>query len=790
MTEPHELRLAVAMNGGISLAVWIGGVATELHAFVEGRGEWTGARRQRDITTARIDVLAGTSAGGLNAVFLALAQAYDGADLALLRSMWLDLADFDGQLLRDPSTRDPSSFLDGDYFHDRLLAAIHALVKDKTRSERPVDLFTTATAVHGEIDDVRDDFGDTFPNNRHEVLFHFTGRYGTSGDFVPITTPADHLVRQLALASRATASFPFAFEPWFCDPHDHDVFTDDERRRVDLARARFLMDGGVLNNLPVDRAIDAVFELPAEGKVERVLAAVVPLHMRAGTDDARRRGDTRDKPFRVGPTVAAAALGIPRNENDATALRLVGENNDAFEANRSARHALYRQSFAHVVNASDALWESYRTRAAEQSLRATLKTCTEFLATCECIGEAPRLEGLREAARAARIQPDDFDGWPWIPTELVSQHVWSPPAIRRAAAAVLDLAALARDAGCKHSDLADVKNLAHDAITRATLAYSARPGAMVGILLGDKLSHATSPAPLAHTLRTVFEERECDGETRVSLHAAFDNLGSAVDKLHATWKTTGTDVPTLLDSAMAVDVSDRIGRGRELVARLEVLQTSFAGMAEPSQQKLKLAMISPSLRAPIDPRERVDPKQKLSGDELAHFGAFLNRSWRANDWLWGRLDGATALGAILGLDDDVVKQRQREIVEEEAFYLCDAVVRDSRRGARCHEGKKLFRDKKVPGEQQWRSDQSPLSWDELLPLIGADDPATFVGQCTIGQETARSEFRTRRGRRLLARAGGTSTGVLIHAGFPMQRALNILLRPARAAARLARLIFR
>ena len=38
---------------------------------------------------------------------------------------------------------------------------------------------------------------------------------------------------------------------------------------------------------------------------------------------------------------------------------------------------------------------------------------------------------------------------------------------------------------------------------------------------------------------------------------------------------------------------------------------------------------------------------KLAGVELAHFGAFLKRSWRANDWMWGRLDAAERLVTLL-----------------------------------------------------------------------------------------------------------------------------------------------
>ena len=64
MEEKVELRLALAMRGGVSLAVWMGGVAFELnrlvretHPVYRGLLELTG-------TSARIDVISGTSAGG------------------------------------------------------------------------------------------------------------------------------------------------------------------------------------------------------------------------------------------------------------------------------------------------------------------------------------------------------------------------------------------------------------------------------------------------------------------------------------------------------------------------------------------------------------------------------------------------------------------------------------------------------------------------------------------------------------------------------------------------------
>ena len=41
------------------------------------------------------------------------------------------------------------------------------------------------------------------------------------------------------------------------------------------------------------------------------------------------------------------------------------------------------------------------------------------------------------------------------------------------------------------------------------------------------------------------------------------------------------------------------------------------------------------------------PEDKLSGLGLAHFASFYKGSWRANDWMWGRLDGASRLVDVL-----------------------------------------------------------------------------------------------------------------------------------------------
>jgi len=51
-----------------------------------------------------------------------------------------------------------------------------------------------------------------------------------------------------------------------------------------------------------------------------------------------------------------------------------------------------------------------------------------------------------------------------------------------------------------------------------------------------------------------------------------------------------------------------------------------------------------------------DPAQKLAGMQLAHFGAFYKRSWRANDWTFGCLDGIDRAVRI-ALNPDAVQKR-------------------------------------------------------------------------------------------------------------------------------------
>jgi patatin-related protein len=133
MTEPddanpgpleavRELRLAVVCYGGVSLAIYLHGVTKELHKLVVAsaafeadpdrnpfdRGRTTErvywellkelSERGGVRTRVVVDVISGTSAGGINGVFLAKALAHDLSQDAL-RDLWFAQGDI-ARLLR------------------------------------------------------------------------------------------------------------------------------------------------------------------------------------------------------------------------------------------------------------------------------------------------------------------------------------------------------------------------------------------------------------------------------------------------------------------------------------------------------------------------------------------------------------------------------------------------------------------------------------------------------------------------------------------------------------------
>ena len=291
----QDIRLAVVLNGGVSLAVWMSGVTHELNLLVQAsRGRGTPDARPSayadllDVlqADARIDVIAGTSAGGINGGFLALGLVH-GCDLTGLRTLWQDQGAL-GTLLRNPGTRTspPCCAASTSTLSSRRPTPGSGRPAGRPggtrRGRRPVPhrhaLGGTAQLLrrrHGAPD-----HGGRLrrhlplhlrPRDPHRPRHRLRPRRSAhpggdraAGGGLPVHRVLPGRVRALrGHGGRRAVQLPDGRWP-------------SEAGRANFRRSQFVIDGGILRNKPIRPAIDAVYRQPADQQVRRILAYVVP----------------------------------------------------------------------------------------------------------------------------------------------------------------------------------------------------------------------------------------------------------------------------------------------------------------------------------------------------------------------------------------------------------------------------------------------------------------------------------------------------------------------------------
>lgn len=751
---PQELRLAVAMNGGVSLAVWIGGVAYELARAAAREGDWPDVLRRPLV----VDVLAGTSAGGINAAFLALSHCY-GVDLEPLRELWLDTAGLEPRpgaptserpLLRSPD-KGAQSLLDGKLFYDRLEQAFTALLGEvsadgpgKSPKARGVDLRLTTTSHEGRPAPFLDDLGSSLHERSHRASFHFIdGDRPHTGSLRFNVGDHGPLARQLARASRATASFPFAFEP-------SQAVDEDERA---LGSENFtggrLLDGGVLNNLPVDHAIEAIFSMRADEKPERWLVAVVP-------DPAQPQNTGAGAPL-LGDIVLASLMGIPRNQTVKAFIDNVRERNAVVAGRSDARRKLLGRPVAELMTTAETLYPSYQaTRRA-----ALARQLSDQIAAP---GRAAVLDALPNSPL-----PHLPETWP------AEETCWDASVLRRHVAVLLRLHS---EGGAPPAERGSIHEIRNDVgLLAAFFPAPDKPNTNWRAALDQAL--LTWPLGQEATAADV-------AKARAGLTALSRRAGEVLVDLAVRWEGN-RPCPATLAALARLPKEHRQVVATCVLEALEIVQGAFSPFEHDPEQQVNLGFLTPRLIAPLDPNERSTSEKKLAGDELGHFGAFLKRSWRANDWMWGRLDAASFLFKVIERSGSPVPKDaqlaiQRCIVEDEGPFICAAVNMDRDAGAASPCGEKLV------GRGAGRDLRQGSSWSDIVRALRLDEAQSdphqeFLSRCRIGEEKVRDELWSSLTARVGLRAAATTLTVARGAGLPVvQGVLNKALAPVRVVA--------
>ncbi|BBX76058.1 patatin-like protein [Mycobacterium shinjukuense] len=702
----QELRFAATMTGGVSLAIWMAGVAREINLLAQA-SQWrraggplpTDNRLTREATASLrryaqlidlldmvvdVDILSGTSAGGINAALLARSRV-SGCDLGGLRDLWLDLGALT-ELLRDPRDEHTPSLLYGD---ERMFARLAEQIPKLETGPFPpaafpeaartpsTTLYITTTLLAGETGRFTDSFGTLVQDVDRRGLFTFTETDLANTDTIPA----------LALAARSSASFPIAFEPAFLPFREGTPAKGGVPARPPMApfsnitRPHWVADGGLLDNRPIDVVLRRIFDRPARRPVRRVLLFVVPSSGPTPDPVAEPPVATVDEPLGLVDGLLKDLAAVT-TQSIAASLRAIRAHQDRMAARTDTKLRLAELAAALPDGTrllTPALLADYRTREATNHANTLTTALLRQLSTwppesagstdsvpkgwesgvavggdAEQVCRRQVIESIlsrwsQPAERALPDGPADFARYGQPAYDLAKGCALAVvQAAYQLAKSEADLGALAEltrgiHAACPPPSPVDLGELVrtvcgNEAIRRGSLANAAR------LLAADYLHQAR----VREQSWIALGEALVDGYpllTRLA-GAAASAFGAQQDSLLAHDHVAAGQLTTYLDYlGSPADSRDPATMAAKLFD-LAVTQRAMLPSEADVEQSVELVQVSADTRTLLAPDWRT-AQQKLTGMQLHHFGAFYKRSWRANDWMWGRLDGSGWLVHVL-----------------------------------------------------------------------------------------------------------------------------------------------
>ncbi|MBI4133572.1 patatin-like protein [Candidatus Uhrbacteria bacterium] len=677
----REVRIALVLYGGVSLAVYENGVTRCFFDLVKRRGIF---EIILDVLQAKatVDVVAGTSAGGINGLLLAAALE-SGAEFKSSADLWRRLGDF-GDLLRPVSEAEEArSLLSGESYYGELVRAFEGICRmDDPAYESPgeMDVFITGTDLNGHAQRYRDGLGSEIEDKQHRVVFHLEHRPGRKSLGISrekIAVSASEQAALLGAIARITSSFPIAFPPFKLD----DVKASPDIK-AEIAKAldvtsgiagiasHSLVDGGVLANKPFGPVLEAIFHRMPEGPVDRYLFYLEP-DPEPRLDSARPREHT---PLGVG---IASLTTVPAHQSIGNDLDVLERHNARIRWLRDLQ-ALIRRTWETANSRRTALSPAYANARIESVARSLVFEGDSAPSASDYPTDGARAALLASLTNELTKRMDGELRY-LDPYDVTYQ-------LRLAFRVLYDLyERAARDGGPE-------LRTAMQRMGRVVITLKAVRDLMIRLRdrVVPRLFEAGQDALSARMLLDVFVEflsvdgpqwkalvpqlrKACEPPRGVDHEEvpflSTTDLTNAVQEAKAAIEAVSL-IPSSADRAdfsesdsilsLLEQASEGILRACGLTTLMDELRAvdwalyplEFASGVY-SLDEIRFVRISPD-DAQVG-HSHGDPHEKIAGDELAHFSAFLRREWRSNDILQGRLDGICQIISTLMVDESLAR---------------------------------------------------------------------------------------------------------------------------------------
>lgn len=684
----REVRFAVTLVGGTSLAIYECGAAVELYRMMRGDGVY-GLLKRLTNSHALVDILSGTSAGGINAISLATAIA-NGADIAPAKAIWERDAGVDDLLQRPEEGRASTLFRGNTYYLDRFRDLFGALTRSETPKEGGIpsgfpgnstlgydlDLFITGTYYQGQNRAYLDLSGQPIFTADFNGVFHLQHRPrdGKSHFRADLPDPGDEgwkvedkkprprtddraaepVVERLSRVGRTTSSLPAIFEP-------SAVTLADVGNTITLPQTpggtHWLFDGGFLNNRPIDLALNEVFRRTATREVARKFLFVEPVAV-----------ECRIAPTEAVPEPnAAQAVGffatVPGNQSISDSLQqLAAFNRRVVDHREQVRRIRERRILMQpdVTQPERDIWRQIRRDDLLESAKdaflkgAGLERVRGVLQASE-IDFAVDLKQGEQALRAYAHVESAFSAWR-----------------RTIAAPSLDLQTLGRWIDSIRIEVRECR-------------FPRKNDGTVDVHQRQERYEASveSEEDIEHALRSLYRLKTDLDKEREERRKAVETMGKSLrprlfsadavtpeeiqayrEEVAAWIRDDGARAEASVKAVLTVcetlagylkDILEKVpdgsngyfrwaldGRCRDWLETLDIVLYPYLRLAQ-FEGESPVDVVYVSARSRQRELSRRNPKDKLAGDELFNLGGFLKRSWRVNDILWGQLDAADAL---------------------------------------------------------------------------------------------------------------------------------------------------